>query len=124
LNALPSQGSCSGTEPVTCNLGTLANGATATIMLTGSVESTFVGPVTNTAQVESAAEDPDTTNNQTELATAVVSATMTLSPASSSSSGGGGGGCTIKRDAQIDPLWLFIMIGSVVGVVFQQVIKH
>ena len=124
LNALPSQGSCSGTEPVTCNLGTLANGATATIMLTGSVESTFVGPVTNTAQVESAAEDPDTTNNQTELATAVVSATTSLSPASSSSSGGGGGGCTIKRDAQIDPLWLFIVIGSVVGVVFQQVIKH
>jgi hypothetical protein len=68
LNALPSQGSCSGTEPVTCNLGPLANGATATIMLTGTVEPTFVGPVTDTANVESAAEDPDTNNNQTVLA--------------------------------------------------------
>ena len=46
-----------------------------------------------------------------------------ISPASSSS-GGGGGGCTIKSDAQIDPLWLFIMIGSVIGVVFQRVIKR
>ena len=123
LQALPSQGSCSGTETVTCNLGTLTNDATATIMLTGTVEPTFVGPVTNTAQVESAAEDPDTTNNQTELATAVVSATTTISPASSSSGGGGGGGCTIESDAQ-DPLWLFIIFGSVVGVVFQLVIKH
>jgi uncharacterized repeat protein (TIGR01451 family) len=129
LNALPSQGSCSGTEPVTCNLGPLANGATATIMLTGTVEPTFVGPVTDTANVESAAEDPDTNNNQTVLATDVVlpagagAETTTISPASSSS-GGGGGGCTIKNDAQIDPLWLFIMIGSVVGVVFQRFIKH
>jgi Domain of unknown function DUF11 len=122
LNALPSQGSCSGTEPVSCNLGTLANGATVTVMLTATVAPTFVGQVTNTAQVESAAEDPDINNNQTVLATAVVSATTGLSPASSSS-GGGGGGCTIKSDAQIDPLWLFIIIGSVVGVVFQRVIK-
>ena len=122
LNALPSQGSCNGTETVTCNLGTLTNDATATIMLTGTVEPTFVGPVTNTAQVESAAEDPDTTNNQTVLATAVVSATTTINPASSSS-GGGGGGCTIESESQ-DPLLLFIIIGSVVGVVFQRIIKH
>jgi len=72
LNALPSQGSCSGTEPVTCNLGTLANGATATIMLTATVEPTFVGPVTNIAKVQSSGADPDTSNNQTVLATTVV----------------------------------------------------
>jgi len=129
LSALPSQGSCSGTEPVTCNLGTLVNGATATIILTGTLEPTFAGPLTNTANVESATEDPDTTNNQTVLLTDVVAPegmgdeTTTISP-SSSSSGGGGGGCAIESSTQTDPLWLFIIIGSVVGVVFQRAIKQ
>jgi len=127
LTALPSEGSCSGTEPVTCNLGALANGATATIILTGTVEPGFVGPITNTASVASAAEDPDTTNNETVLVTDVVSSegtgdeTTTITPSSSSS---GGGGCSIESDTQTDPVWLFIIIGSVVGVVFQRVIKH
>jgi uncharacterized repeat protein (TIGR01451 family) len=72
FSVVPSQGNCSGTEPITCTLGTLANGATATIAVIGTVPSLFVGPVTNTAQVRSGANDPDTTNNQTVLATNVV----------------------------------------------------
>jgi uncharacterized repeat protein (TIGR01451 family) len=72
FSVVSSQGSCGGTEPITCNLGTLTNGATATITVTGTVPSLFVGPVTNTAQVQSGADDPDTTNNQTVLATNVV----------------------------------------------------
>ncbi len=60
VNATPSQGSFdAGSGRWT--IGTLANGATATLQITGLVAK--VGPITNTAAVASAEFDPDVTNN-------------------------------------------------------------
>ena len=51
-------GACSGTTVVTCNAGTLVNGATATFTLTILLPTT-AGPITNTAVVSAAANTPD-----------------------------------------------------------------
>jgi uncharacterized repeat protein (TIGR01451 family) len=69
IDATPSQGSCSGTSTVVCDLGDLAAGDQATVDLTVSGGSP--GDVTNTAQVTSATADSDTSNNQ-------ASATVTI----------------------------------------------
>jgi uncharacterized repeat protein (TIGR01451 family) len=61
VSATPSQGSCSGTDPFTCTIGTLANGASATITLQALVTATS-GTITNTATV-TATEDGNSTNN-------------------------------------------------------------
>ena len=51
-------GACSGTTIVTCNAGTLVNGATATFTLTILLPTT-PGSITNTAVVSAAATNPD-----------------------------------------------------------------
>ena len=56
------QGSCSGTTTVTCALGTLANGASATVLITILPQST-ADAVSNTATVTATEFDPDPTNN-------------------------------------------------------------
>jgi uncharacterized repeat protein (TIGR01451 family) len=63
-SATPSQGSCSGTASVTCNLGTLVGGATATItiVVTPTVEGIII---TNEAGVTATEPDPNLTNNTT-----------------------------------------------------------
>jgi uncharacterized repeat protein (TIGR01451 family) len=82
VSATPSQGSCSGTTTVTCTLGTLANGASATITLI--VRPTAPGPLSNTATVSSTTADPTPGNNaSTEVvnvqpAAAAVAAVPTL----------------------------------------------
>jgi hypothetical protein len=80
-SATPSQGSCSGTTTVTCSLGTLNSGATATILLTVTLPST-AGPVANTATVTTANSDPNLGNNSaTSTVTVVASANIpTVSP--------------------------------------------
>jgi large repetitive protein len=61
ISVTPSQGSCSGTTTITCNLGTLADDAMATITL--NVRATAAGsPINNSATV-SAPEDPNAANN-------------------------------------------------------------
>jgi uncharacterized repeat protein (TIGR01451 family) len=67
-SATPTQGSCSGTTTVTCNLGTIANASSATITLTVTSPST-AGPVSNTATVATSSSDPNPGNNS---ATAVI----------------------------------------------------
>jgi uncharacterized repeat protein (TIGR01451 family) len=62
VNASPSQGSCSGTDPFTCTLGTLLNGASATISLQALVTATS-GTVTNTATVTADTDDGTPGNN-------------------------------------------------------------
>ncbi len=49
VSATPSQGTCTGTTTVTCNLGTLANGANTSVTLTATA--TALGSITNTAAV-------------------------------------------------------------------------
>jgi len=61
-SATPTQGSCSGTTTVTCNLGTIANASSATISLTITTPST-PGPLSNTANVATSSSDPNPANN-------------------------------------------------------------
>lgn len=68
-------GACSGTTVVTCNAGTLANGASATFTLTITLPST-PGPITNTAVASAspASPDPNLGNN-------TATSTITVIPA-------------------------------------------
>jgi uncharacterized repeat protein (TIGR01451 family) len=70
-------GACSGTTTITCNAGTLANGASATFTLTVTLPSS-PGPITNTASVTAAVttSDPNPANNTT-------TSTITVIPAGS-----------------------------------------
>ena len=83
-----SQGTCSGNATVTCNLGDLASGATATVTIV--VETTVAGSLTNQASVTSSSSDSNASNNS-------ASTTTTVEPAG----GGGGGTGTGTRLAQI-----------------------
>jgi serine protease len=60
-SAAPSTGTCSGTSLVTCYLGTLVHGASATITFTGTPMTG--GTIIHTASVSSAMTDPDLSNN-------------------------------------------------------------
>ncbi len=70
VSAVPSQGTCSGSAPVRCALGTLASGASAAVTLT--VQLNQVGTNVNTASVSSEATDNDEANNQSQLAVTVT----------------------------------------------------
>ena len=80
VSATPSQGTCAGTTTITCTIGTLAGGASATIALVVTLPST-AGPVSNTATVAMTNADPNPANN---ASTVVILATSrdipTLSP--------------------------------------------
>jgi uncharacterized repeat protein (TIGR01451 family) len=62
VSATPSQGSCTGSSTIVCSLGTLANGASATITLSTRVVAS-TGMVSNSASVTAAENDPSGTNN-------------------------------------------------------------
>jgi uncharacterized repeat protein (TIGR01451 family) len=72
VSAAASPGSCSGTAPVTCDLGTLASGASATVTIVATA--TTSGTLTNTASVAGVESDPDTANNAATAETGVVAA--------------------------------------------------
>jgi hypothetical protein len=62
LSVTPTQGSCvEANATITCDLGTLANGADATFVIV--VRAAHAGIISNTARVSSRAPDPDRTNN-------------------------------------------------------------
>jgi uncharacterized repeat protein (TIGR01451 family) len=62
------QGSCSGS--VTCNLGTMASGAVATITINVTPQAT--GTLTNLATVSGSTTDPNAGNNETTATTTVT----------------------------------------------------
>jgi uncharacterized repeat protein (TIGR01451 family) len=62
VSAIPSQGSCAGTDPFTCTLGTLNSGASATITLQTLVTATS-GTISNTATVTADTDDGNAANN-------------------------------------------------------------
>jgi uncharacterized repeat protein (TIGR01451 family) len=64
-----SQGSCSGTSTVNCNIGTLNNGSSATVTIV--VTTTKTGTLSNTASVTANESDPDTANNTSTVNTTV-----------------------------------------------------
>ena len=56
---------CTGAGPVSCGLGDISAGTTRSLEIVLAVpETTPVGPLTNTASVSSATEDPDERNNE------------------------------------------------------------
>src|SRR6185436_17553148 len=83
-SATPSQGTCShASGTVTCELGTVANGASATVQI--KVRPQTTGTITNTASVASELSDPTPGNNTASTPTTVnanadLSITMTDSP--------------------------------------------
>lgn len=79
ISSSSTQGTCSGTSTVTCNLGTLAAGNDATITLEVQLPST-PGPISNTATVTLAEPDTNPDNNAGTSANAVVPPIPTLSP--------------------------------------------
>src|SRR5262249_20310591 len=63
LGATPSQGACSGTTAISCALGNLATGSTATVNVTVRVLETATDTIVNTATVKSDSPDPVPSNN-------------------------------------------------------------
>ena len=61
VSATPSQGTCSGT--VTCSLGSIASGGSASIKIVVHVTADCGSTITNTARVSSEVPDRNTTNN-------------------------------------------------------------
>jgi uncharacterized repeat protein (TIGR01451 family) len=75
VSATPSQGTCNATSPVSCTLGTINSGASATITLVTTVTATN-GTISNTASVASTEADPDSADRTSTTAPlAVVAAT-------------------------------------------------
>jgi uncharacterized repeat protein (TIGR01451 family) len=72
VSATTSQGTCSGTSTVSCNLGTINSGSNATVTL--KTKPMTAGTITNTASATANEADPDTANN-------TASATTTVNPA-------------------------------------------
>jgi uncharacterized repeat protein (TIGR01451 family) len=82
VSASASQGSCTGTSTVTCTLGNLATGASATVTVT--VRPTAAGPLSNTASVQGNEPDPDTANNtDTETTTVTPAADLAITKSDS-----------------------------------------
>jgi len=67
VSSSASQGTCSGTDTVTCNLGTINDdgSVTVTIVVTATASGTFA----NTASVTSGVTDPNTANNNATAST-------------------------------------------------------
>jgi uncharacterized repeat protein (TIGR01451 family) len=98
-SASSSQGTCSGSERITCSLGNLPNGSTATITLQVAFNTGGLGLLLfwhrNTATVSAAEFDPDLSNNS-----ATESPAPPPGPSAGTSTGdSGGGGCFIATAA-------------------------
>ena len=74
-----SQGSCGSGSAFNCNLGSLANGASATVTINATP--TTAGTVTNTAAVSSVSYDPTSSNNQASSSTTVTGDFYAMKPA-------------------------------------------
>jgi serine protease len=92
----PSTGTCTGTSFVTCNLGTLNNGASATITFTGTPTTT--GTIIHTASVSSAMTDPNLLNNSWVFNTTAVNPVPVISSLSPSSAIAGNAAFTLTAN--------------------------
>jgi uncharacterized repeat protein (TIGR01451 family) len=72
VSASPSQGSCSGSGPVDCSLGSIANGGSATVTIV--VKTGAAGTITNKATVSAPLTDPKAENNSATASTSVGAA--------------------------------------------------
>ncbi len=73
VSATPSQGSCAGTDTVTCDLGTVEAGAAhdVTVTIVATAGHGAVPSVTNTATVSAGTADPNASNNEASADTTV-----------------------------------------------------
>lgn len=69
-SASATQGTCSGTTTVTCNLGALATGASAVVSIIVTPQA--IGSLSNTASVTATESDPDINNNSATIVTQVT----------------------------------------------------
>jgi len=72
VSATPSQGTCSGSHPLTCALGTLGIAATATITIVATADAGQSADAANAAYVVADNPDPDWSNNSATAQTHVV----------------------------------------------------
>jgi len=77
LSSATSLGTCSGTTVVTCTLGTMTSGQTATMTIV--VKPLLTGTLLNTVNATSTTPDPNDTNNSVSTSTTVTSNAVTLS---------------------------------------------
>jgi uncharacterized repeat protein (TIGR01451 family) len=77
VSSTATQGSCTGSSTVSCNLGTLESGASATLTLT--VTANAAGTAANTASVEGDVVDPNPANNSASAST-VIAAPVAKTP--------------------------------------------
>ena len=93
VSVTPSQGTCSGTSTVICNLVTINNSATATVSLV--VTATPGGTVSTTVSVASCSSDPVTANNSATASTTVNNRVPVLGSISPSAATAGGPAATL-----------------------------
>jgi trimeric autotransporter adhesin len=79
VSASPSQGSCTQSAPVTCNLGSLANGAKATVTI--AVQPMAPETLVLNAQINGSETDPAPPNNTAGASIAVSGAALNPTPA-------------------------------------------
>jgi uncharacterized repeat protein (TIGR01451 family) len=79
VSVAPSQGACSGTAAIACSLGTLASGASATVLI--KVKATAAGSAVNTAKAASETADPNPANNTAGATVTVAAAVAAPAPA-------------------------------------------
>ena len=111
VSATASQGNCSGTATITCNLGVLNNGGSATVTIT--VTPTQIGGISNTATVRANEADPNTNNNSATQVTTINPVARLLTALSPAKLWAGQGGRNKKL--KFDLLAEVLVNGQVVG---------
>lgn len=77
VSTMPSQGNCTGTTSINCNLGTIANGSNATVTI--RVSPTTTGRVDNYVDANSQTElDPNVLNNTSSASTTIINSAQTF----------------------------------------------
>jgi uncharacterized repeat protein (TIGR01451 family) len=76
VSVTPTAGACAGSSTIVCDLGSLANGASATVTIV--VSTSAAGKLTNTATVSSAESDTDASNNFEQEQTLVTLPDLTV----------------------------------------------
>ena len=87
VSVTPSQGTCSGTTTLTCPLGSLPSGGTATVTVV--ITPTFIGSLVSIASVAASQTDPTPANNSATITTTVVGAPSSFLVVNTNDSGAG-----------------------------------
>ena len=93
VSVTTTMGPCSGTGPVTCNLGTLTSGGAATVTLT--LQPTRQGTVVVTGEASSAVPDPDPAMAQAQMSDLVTAPAGTVAPGNPAGPGSASASCDL-----------------------------